>query len=344
MLDGSRCEGCGGGLAPGALACPACRRLVHGDRLRELSAVAECAERAGDGRAALAAWREARTLLPAQSRQLATVDDRVAALATAAEPAASTRSKWAAENEAAGWGKAGAAGLGTAALLLFKFKFAAIFLLAKAKFLLLGLTKLSTFFSMFASFGFYWARYGWPLGLGLVLSIYVHEMGHVYMLTRYGIKADAPLFIPGFGALVRVWQNFSDPREDARVGLAGPAWGLGAAVVCAAAAWAFGLPVLGAVAHLGAFINLFNLIPVWQLDGGRAFNSLSRPQRWLATAAVAAIWAGAGGVPVLVLLALGGVYRGCARSVPAEPDGGALAQYVGLVAAFCLVLLLPVGR
>src|SRR5204862_1138574 len=88
--------------------------------------------------------------------------------------------------------------------------------LGKLKFLLLGLTKASTFFSMFAFFGVYWTAFGWPLALGLVVSIYIHEMGHVAELRRLGIEAGAPLFIPGLGALVRLKQHVSAPVTDAR--------------------------------------------------------------------------------------------------------------------------------
>ena len=60
---------------------------------------------------------------------------------------------------------------------------------------------------MFAFFGVYWSIYGWPLALGLVVSIYIHEMGHVAMLRRLGIAAGAPLFIPGMGAVVMLKQH-----------------------------------------------------------------------------------------------------------------------------------------
>src|SRR4030095_13695761 len=90
--------------------------------------------------------------------------------------------------------------------------------LGKLKFLLLGLTKLSTFVAMFAFFGVYWNLYGWPLAAGLVISIYIHEMGHVAMLRRLGIAAGAPLFIPGVGALVMLKQHVDDPVTDAKIG------------------------------------------------------------------------------------------------------------------------------
>jgi Zn-dependent protease len=86
-------------------------------------------------------------------------------------------------------------------------------------------TKASTFASMFAFFGVYWSAYGWPLALGLVMSIYIHEMGHVVRLRRLGIAAGAPRFIPGVGAVVMLKQHVSDPLIDARIGLAGPLWG-----------------------------------------------------------------------------------------------------------------------
>src|SRR5262249_3214294 len=105
--------------------------------------------------------------------------------------------------------------------------------LSKAKFLLLGLTKLGTLSSMLVFLGVYWGLYGWKFALGFVVCIYIHEMGHVWSLSRYGIKANAPMFIPGIGAMVRLKQAPANVHEDARVGLAGPIWGTGAAL----AAW-----------------------------------------------------------------------------------------------------------
>ena len=89
------------------------------------------------------------------------------------------------------------------------------------------------------------------------------------MLRRLGINADAPLFIPGVGALVMLKQHITDPVIDARIGLAGPVWGLSAAIVSWVIYLATGAPIWLAIAELTGFINLFNLIPVWQLDGAR---------------------------------------------------------------------------
>ena len=165
---------------------------------------------------------------------------------------------------------------------------AVVLLLAgKLKFLLLGLGKMSTLLSMFGFIGVYWSIHGWPLAVGIAASIYVHEMGHVAMLRRLGINASAPLFIPGVGALVMLKQHITDPVIDARIGLAGPVWGLGAAAVSWVIHLATGAGIWLAIAELTGFLNLFNLIPIWQLDGARGFHALSRQQRWIIVSVVA---------------------------------------------------------
>jgi Zn-dependent protease len=115
-----------------------------------------------------------------------------------------------------------AAGIGTVGVLLAKFKWVILGLLGKGKVLLVGLAQAKTFLSMGIALAVYASFYGWRFGLGLIASIYVHEMGHVVWLRRYGIAATAPMFIPGFGAFVRLKQHPATVGEDARVGLAGP--------------------------------------------------------------------------------------------------------------------------
>jgi Zn-dependent protease len=185
---------------------------------------------------------------------------------------------------------------------------------------------------MLLSLGVYWAAFGWAFALGLVLSIYVHEMGHVAALRRYGIAASAPMFIPGLGALVRLKQYPVDPREDARVGLAGPLWGLGAAAVAYGVGHFTGWSSWLAIARVGAWINLFNLVPLWQLDGGRGFRALTRGQRIIAAIALGVDWwlTSEG----MLLLVLGGaVIRIFQKDAPTQPDRRALVEYVAIAAA-----------
>ena len=178
--------------------------------------------------------------------------------------------------------------LGAIALFLWKFKVVIAFVLTKGKLLLLGFTKAGTLFSMLLSVGVYWQAFGWKWAFGVVASIYVHEMGHVAMLRHYGIPATAPMFLPGIGAVIRARFYPKDVVSEARVGLAGPIWGLGAALVCYLVYLLTGLQAWAALAEIGAWINLFNLTPVWQLDGAHGFKALSRQQRWIAVAAIAA--------------------------------------------------------
>ncbi|HEV2969835.1 MAG TPA: site-2 protease family protein [Pirellulales bacterium] len=270
------CPQCATQLAPTMLACPRCARLVHADRLATLAQQAREAADRGDIPTALASWREALGLLPSESRQHQVISAKVTELgrniplsAVPTEPLTSQKAP----------ALRVATGVGAMGLMLWKLKA-----------LLLGLTKGTTLLSMLLSLGVYWTAWGWKFALGLVLSIYVHEMGHVIALRRYGFKATAPMFIPGLGALIRLQQQVVNPREDAEIGLAGPIYGLGAAVVALGLWFTTDRPIFAAIAGVGAWINLFNLLPISPLDGGRGFHAMSRLQKLLATTTVVGAW------------------------------------------------------
>ena len=164
-------------------------------------------------------------------------------------------------------------------------------------------------------------------------------MGHVMALRKYNIAASAPMFIPFFGAFVRMKQYPGNVGEDARVGLAGPIWGLGSAIAAWLAAITTGLPVWYAIAHTAAWLNLFNLLPIWQLDGGRGFRALTRKQRGIAAGVAIAIWAFTHQT-ILLLIALGAGYRLFSRDYPADDDNAVLTQYVGLIVLLSLLMMM----
>jgi Zn-dependent protease len=154
---------------------------------------------------------------------------------------------------------------------------------AKLKALLLLLPKLkilTTSGSMLVSVGAYALIWGWKFALGFVLLLFVHEMGHVLQLRREGIKASAPMFIPFLGAFVAMKELPKDAAAEARVGLAGPVLGSLACLVPWAIYGATGNELFLALTFTGFLINLFNLLPVLPLDGGRAMAALS-PWMWL---------------------------------------------------------------
>ena len=327
----TRCRSCGTDLAANLLACPACGALVFAEELKQL---ADSAARAPSPAEALACWRRAYALLPAGTRQqqagAAKIDELV--------QWASSGTMGAAQQKKSGWGKA-AGGVGVVAVFLSKFKFALFFLATKAKLLLLGLTKMSTLLSMFVSFGFYWSLWGWKFAAGFVLSIYIHEMGHVAMLARLGVKATAPMFIPGFGALIRMKEHLPTAREEALVGLAGPNWGLGAALAAWTLSFAFDSPLFAVIASTGAWINLFNLTPVWQLDGAHAWRAFTQTQRYIATGVVAAalFLVHSEATSILWLVLICSVVRLFKKDAAEKPDPRALADYVILIGALTFI-------
>jgi len=167
--------------------------------------------------------------------------------------------------------KLGAAGAALAAIL------------AKLKALLLLAPKiklLTTVGTMAVSIVAYGSIWGFAFGAGFVVLILVHEMGHVIALRREGIKASAPVFIPFLGAVIGARSLGDDALAEARVGLAGPILGSIGAAACILIWHATGNNLWRALAYTGFLINLFNLIPVVPLDGGRAMAAMA-PWMWI---------------------------------------------------------------
>ena len=145
--------------------------------------------------------------------------------------------------------------------------------------LLLKLKVFTTGASMLVSIAAYAWIWGLPFAIGFVLLILVHELGHVLELRRQGVPASAPLFIPFMGAVIGMKELPDDAWKEARVALAGPILGSVGAAACWIAGEATGSELLVALAFVGFFLNLFNLIPITPLDGGRAAAAL-HPALW----------------------------------------------------------------
>jgi Zn-dependent protease len=224
----------------------------------------------------------------------------------------------------------------------------------KAKALLLLLPKLkllTTAGTMALSVAAYALIWGWTFAAGFVALLFVHEMGHYIQLRREGVRPGWMLFVPFLGAALGTRSLGGSALAEARVGLAGPVVGtLGSAAVAGVAALGGG-DFWSALAFTGFFLNLFNLLPVVPLDGGRAMAAMA-PWMW---------FAGFGGLvlllflfpnPVLVLIAvLGGLElyrrwqerrRGGAEGNPAyyavapRHRLAVAAVYVGLIAVLVL--------
>lgn len=154
--------------------------------------------------------------------------------------------------------------------------------LAKIKTIILLLPKtklLLTAGTMLVSIAAYGAIWGFSFALGFVVLLLVHEMGHVIALRREGIKASAPTFIPFLGAVISARSLGDNAAAEARVGLAGPVLGTIGSAVCLVIWHATGNDFWRALAFTGFFLNLFNLLPVVPLDGGRAMAAMA-PWMW----------------------------------------------------------------
>src|SRR3954449_4477453 len=117
--------------------------------------------------------------------------------------------------------------------------------------------------------------FGWTFAVGFVVLLFVHEMGHVLQLRREGLKASAPMFIPFLGAVVMAKSLGENALAEARVGLAGPVLGTLGSAACLGIAEATNSDFLRALAYVGFFLNLINLVPVVPFDGGRAMAALA---------------------------------------------------------------------
>ena len=174
-------------------------------------------------------------------------------------------------------------GGGIVAAVLALFKFGGL--------ILVGLSKGAFLFSFLIAIGAYALLWGWKFGLGFALLLLVHEMGHVIQLRREGMKATAPDLHPVHG---RVRGDEGAPQATP---MSRPRWGWPdrySGTLGALAVFAVGVHIdsdlLSALAYFGFFLNLFNLIPVVPLDGGRALSAL-HPALWFVGLFIVAVLA-----------------------------------------------------
>lgn len=135
--------------------------------------------------------------------------------------------------------------------------------------------------SMLLSVWFYAQRFGFWFALGFVVCILIHEMGHVFAAWRIGLPVSAPIFIPGFGALILAKSGVRSAWEGAVMGYGGPLFGGLTALACFGIYGATGNAFFLGLAFVGFIMNLFNMIPIFPLDGGWITGAVS-PYIWVA--------------------------------------------------------------
>jgi Zn-dependent protease len=156
--------------------------------------------------------------------------------------------------------------------------------------ILVKLGSLAKFGAIFVAFGGYALIWGWRFALGVILLIFLHELGHFIEAAREGLNPEWPVFIPFLGAYVK--HTRGNPWQTTRVAIAGPILGGFAALACYGLARMQGSDLLYALAYFGFFLNLLNLLPFSILDGGAVWRST----KWL--------WRGGGREKALISGAL----------------------------------------
>jgi Zn-dependent protease len=159
------------------------------------------------------------------------------------------------------------------------------------------------FFGVFISVAAYALIWGWRFAVGFVVLILVHEMGHFLEARRQGLRPALPVFIPFFGAYVAIKDAPHDPWRNGLISIAGPILGGLGALACLGLANANDSDLLRALAYSGFLLNLFNLIPIFPLDGG--FIGSSTRALWKHGPRSQAILLGGAYATLAVLLVLG---------------------------------------
>jgi Zn-dependent protease len=305
------CPECSHYLPPGTLACPDCHSIIYTQHLTRIAHAAQSFEQQQKWPEARDAWHAALTWLPPETPQAESIRTRIAQIKTRIQTGEEQKSRWTKR----------LGPLAPVALFLIKMK-SWLFLIFKLKFLL----------SFLAFFGIYWALYGWKFALGFTLSILIHELGHYIAVRRRGLKAELPFFLPGLGAYVR-WYHSGIPLSGlAAIALAGPLFGLFAALACGGLYLWTGQAIFLALAEVGALINLFNLTAVLGLDGAQAAYALNRLQRGLIVI-TCIILVALTQQYVFLFVAGGMAWRLFTPDAPAEPHTRTLVYFLLLLFA-----------
>jgi Zn-dependent protease len=313
-----QCPRCAREIPPGALECPQCRTLVHGDQMEQLAAHARSLEAHGDLQEAREKWLACLPLLPAQSIQAEWIRNHVREIQSGAPSGQNSSAR---AHDTPPWVKR-LGPLGPILLALLKFK---------------------SLFSFVAFFGFYWTLWGAKFGIAFAVLILIHEMGHFIDIKRRGLPADMPMFLPGLGAYVK-WNGLGVSVEArSAISLAGPFAGALAAGVCYLLWHQTGYGLWAALARTGAWFNALNLIPLWIFDGRSATNALSKLERAVVLAVSAALGY-ALGEWVFALVAAGMGIRLFTRDVPEEPSNAIAAYFVAVITALAMILWLVPGQ
>jgi Zn-dependent protease len=143
-----------------------------------------------------------------------------------------------------------------------------------------GLPLLKVGGTMLISLFIYSMAFGWPFAAGFILLLFIHEMGHLIAARLVGLKVGLPMFIPFMGAVIALREAPRNAWIESIIGIGGPLLGSAGALMVASCYFVTGNSLFLALGYFGFFLNLFNLIPIVPLDGGRIVSAIS-PWLWV---------------------------------------------------------------
>eukprot|EP00924_Labyrinthula_sp_SR-Ha-C_P016756 maker-scaffold_6-snap-gene-14.48-mRNA-1 protein AED:0.02 eAED:0.02 QI:68/1/1/1/1/1/4/20/364 len=231
-------------------------------------------------------------------------------------------------------------------------------LAGKTKYLLVAakMTKFTSVISMLATTGTYAMFYGWPFAVGLVGQIFLHESGHALAMHKLGIPFGPAVFVPFMGAVIPMRGLPTNVRQEAQVAIAGPLFGTAAACGLGFAGHVYGSNLLISLADFGFMINLFNMLPIGDMDGGRISKAISKHMMLVGLGGgIYMAYSGLISNPIFYLVLLSGGFNVYSRyfgegkyehpsyfKVKPQERVAWTGAYFGLVAA--MILLMQVNR
>eukprot|EP00501_MAST-03F_sp_TOSAG23-6_P002254 GSMAST32.ASY1.ANO1.2354.1 assembled CDS len=212
------------------------------------------------------------------------------------------------------------------------------------------LTKMTSLVSMLGSSIAYGFLFGPAYGVGIVGLIAVHEAGHALVMKKYGIPFSPAVFIPFMGAVISMKDQPKDVYQDAMIAFGGPVLGSAGALATGVVGHAFDSDLLIALCDFGLMINLFNLLPIGQMDGGRISSAIS-PFLQLGGLGIGGLMIYQGIVqnPIFYLIMMAGTFNAYQRftgagppksyfKIGAEKRGAITVTYIALIAALLLAM------
>lgn len=115
----------------------------------------------------------------------------------------------------------------------------------------------------------------WQFAMAFLVLLGIHEMGHYVVARALGMNVTMPIFTP-IGAMINLQEEPQNAWDEALMAFGGPFLGTLGAIGALVVGYSMDSAVIIMAAKAGFWLNLFNLIPLSPLDGGRISMAINR--------------------------------------------------------------------